>query len=81
MTKLAILIAVGLAAGFAVTAGAKPANACSCIPAESWTLTLVDAPPEIDRAPWADGAYFRAFGDDYEISANNGVVRIDLVPR
>lgn len=57
MTKIAFLVALGLLAGFATTLFNEAAHACSCKGPDSWTLTLIEASPEVDRAMWADAVF------------------------
>ena len=53
MVKLALVAAVGLVLGVvARSGGVTPAHACSCLGYFPWTLTFVEASPEVDATPW-----------------------------
>jgi hypothetical protein len=66
MAKLPLLAALGLAVGFVASSGIKPAHACSCLGYIPWTLTFVQASPDVDPTQWrVDSIYLNRDDDSH----------------
>jgi hypothetical protein len=66
MAKLPLFAALGLAVGFVASSDViiKPAHACSCLGYIPWTLTFVEASPDVDATEWrVDNIYLNRDGD------------------